>query len=108
MSAEDKNDKKLKILMGHAIKDIKCHNDSEIEINDLFAPPLIKYSDEEVINRKNSCMKLLLENRFPVIDDNGILKIKDSVSIQPPYTPESCLSTNTTILNRIQFILQNL
>lgn len=94
---------RLKIIFNHAIKNIEVISKTERFVPELFLPA--KLSQTIITKRKNIVMQLLLNNRFPVKEENDILLIEDSVSIEPPYYPENCTCTNSIILTRIQNIL---
>ena len=103
---EDEGKRQVKIIMRAAIKNIDCYFDAEIPIPAMFGPPVDNFTKEEIFERKNAVLKLLLDNKFPVEDDNGVLCIeKNAVRIEPPYKPENCLCLNSVVLNRIQTIL---
>ncbi|EFN73444.1 Gem-associated protein 6 [Camponotus floridanus] len=93
----------LKIIFNHAIKDIEVISKTERFIPELFLPA--KLSQTMITKRKNIVMQLLLNNRFPVKEENDVLLIEDSVSIEPPYYPENCTCANSIVLTRIQNIL---
>ena len=98
----------MKIIMGPAIKNLECSSDNEIYLPEMFVPPPMKLSEEELMKRKNAVMKSLSESRFPVIDDKGVLCIENTVRIEPPYGPENCICLNSIILNRIQTLLSRI
>lgn len=95
----------LKIIFNHAIKNVEVTSEAEILVPELFSLSSAKLSPMMVTKRKNIVMQLLLDNRFPVKEENGILLIEDTVSIEPPYYPENCICTNSIILNKLQSIL---
>ncbi|XP_032668756.1 gem-associated protein 6-like [Odontomachus brunneus] len=95
----------LKIISGHSIKNMKVTSEEKKIVPELFLPPSMKVSQATVIERKNTIKQLLLENRFPIKEEGDILKIEDTVTIEPPYYPENCTCTNSIIFNRIQSIL---
>lgn len=95
----------VKIIFSHAIKNIEVTMEAKIFVPELFVSSSTKLSQTMVTKRKNIVMQLLLDNRFPVKEEDGILLIEDTVSIEPPYYPENCTCTNSIILNKIQNIL---
>lgn len=95
----------MKIIMGSSIKNVECSSDAEVLLPEMFITPRIHFTDEELVKRKSVVTKLLLENRFPVTEEKGILCIEDTVKIEPPYLSENCVCTNSVILNRIQTLL---
>lgn len=94
---------RLKIIFNHAIKNIEVISETEKILPELFLPA--KLSQAMVTKRKSIVMQLLLDNRFPVKEENDVLLIEDTISIEPPYYPENCICTNSIILTRIQNIL---
>lgn len=98
---------RLKIILNHAIKNVEVTSEAEMFVPELFSVSSAKFSQVMVTKRKNIVMQLLLDNRFPVKEKDGILLIKDTVTIEPPYYPENCTCTNSIILNKLQNILTN-
>lgn len=96
---------RLKIIFNHAIKNVEVTSEAEMLVPELFSLSPAKLSPTMVTKRKNIVMQLLLDNRFPVKEENGILLIEDTVSIEPPYYSENCICTNSVILNKLQNIL---
>jgi hypothetical protein len=98
----------LKVIMSESIKNLECSFDNEFLLPEMFAPPKIHLTDDEILQRKNSVMKILLENRFPVTEEKGNLCIEGTVKIESPYGPENCICLNSIILNRIQTLLSHI
>ncbi|XP_024880606.1 gem-associated protein 6-like [Temnothorax curvispinosus] len=97
---------RLKIIFSHAIKNVEVTSEVEMLVPELFSLSPANLSHVMVTKRKNIVMQLLLDNRFPVKEEDGILLIEDTVSIEPPYYPENCTCTNSIILNKVQSILR--
>lgn len=95
----------LKIISGHSIKNIEITSEKENSMPELFLSSSTKISQATITERKNTIKQLLLENRFPIREEGDILKIEDTVMIEPPYYAENCTCTNSIILSRIQGIL---
>ncbi|XP_014469801.1 PREDICTED: gem-associated protein 6-like [Dinoponera quadriceps] len=95
----------LKIISGHSIKSIEVISETDRNVPDLFLLSSTKVSQEKVTERKNTIKQLLLEKRFPIREEGDVLKIEDSVVIEPPYFPENCTCANSIIFNRIKSIL---
>ncbi|XP_025075654.1 gem-associated protein 6-like [Pogonomyrmex barbatus] len=74
-------------------------------VPELFVSSSAKLSRMALTERKNIVMQLLLDNRFPVREENDNLLIEDNIWIQPPYYPENCVCTNSIILSKVQNIL---
>ena len=97
----------MKIILGHAVKNIELSSDPETIIPELFSASCKKISKSMISERRNAIKKLLLENRFPVVEDNEVLRIEDTLSIEPPYEMENFICDNSIILNRIQTLLSS-
>ncbi|XP_029159764.1 gem-associated protein 6-like [Nylanderia fulva] len=93
---------RLKIIFNHAIKNIEVISETKKILPELFLPEKLS---QEVVKRKGIVLQLLLDNRFPVKEENDVLMIEDTVSIEPPYYPENCTCSNSIILTKIQNIL---
>ncbi|XP_012529772.1 gem-associated protein 6 [Monomorium pharaonis] len=96
---------RLKIIFNHSIKNVQVTSEAKTFVPELFS--CVKLSEAMLTKRKDVVMQLLLENRFPVKEEDGILFIEDTVSIEPPYYPENCTCTNSIILNKVQNILNH-
>jgi len=96
---------RVKIIFSHAIKNVEVTSEAKTFVPELFLSLPAKLSQMMVTKRKNIVMQLLLDNRFPVKEEDGILLMEDTVSIEPPYYPENCTCTNSIILSKIQNIL---
>ncbi|XP_011858198.1 PREDICTED: gem-associated protein 6-like [Vollenhovia emeryi] len=105
LQAETSTQYHLKIIFNHAIKNIEVTSEAEVLVPELFSLSPANLSEVTVTKRKNIVMQLLLDNRFPVKEEDDILFIEDTVSIKPPYYPENCNCTNSIILNKVQSIL---
>ncbi|XP_012217834.1 gem-associated protein 6-like [Linepithema humile] len=97
---------RLQIIFDHAIQNMKITSEEKINIPELFPSISAKFSPATITTRKNIVMKLLQDNRFPVKEEDNVLQIEDTLSIEPPYYPENCNCTNSIILTRIQNILR--
>jgi len=104
------------IVMKDSIVDIeKIHNaDEKVKkmCSSLFRENVDEnFSESEVIAKRDRLKLWLEKNRFPVSiskTDDNILQISDALMIQPPYTDQSCLSTNEIILSRVQQLIKNM
>ncbi|KZC13708.1 Gem-associated protein 6 [Dufourea novaeangliae] len=95
----------LKIILGHAIRNIEICSDKTCELRELFMNRPTCMPRSALDERKNAVVKMLRENRFPVTEKNDILMIADVLSINPPYKPNDCICANSIILGRIQHLL---
>lgn len=98
---------RLKIIFNHAVKNVEITSEAEMLVSELFSLSPAKLSPVMVTKRKNIVMQLLLDNQFPVKEEDGILLIENTVSIEPPYYLENCFCTNSIILNKLQSILRH-
>ena len=96
------------MLSGHAVEKIDVLTDELYELPLLFEPTDKKISESSLVQRKKAVINLLVENRFPVKEIDDILEIEGVVSIQPPYAPENCISTNPIVLTRIHTVLSQI
>lgn len=96
---------RMKIIMGHAVKNIELSSDPVTIIPELFCPSMTNLSEKNLIERKNAIKKLLDENRVPFTEDNDIIQIEDVLAIKPPYQLENFVCNNRNVLIRIQTIL---
>ncbi|XP_078052719.1 gem-associated protein 6 [Augochlora pura] len=97
----------LRLVFGHAIKNIEVCSDIVHELPTLFMNPQACLLQSTLDERKNAVVKMLRENRFPVKEKENILMIEDVLSIKPPYKPDDCISANSIILGRIQNLLSS-
>jgi len=94
-----------KISISQVIKNIEVILETKTVLPELFSSSPVKLSQMMITKRKDIVMQLLLDNRFPVKEEDDILLIEDTVLIKPPYYPENCTCTNSVILSKIQNIL---
>ncbi|OAD56032.1 Gem-associated protein 6 [Eufriesea mexicana] len=96
----------LKIIFGHAIKNIEVCSTKLYELPELFTNAPTNILQTTLEERKNAVINLLQKNRFPVREQNHILTIENVLSIKPPYEPADCICINNSIiLGRIQDLL---
>ncbi|XP_031835127.1 gem-associated protein 6 [Nomia melanderi] len=98
----------LKIVFGHVIKNIEICSDKLCKLPELFENPPTCFLQSTLNERKNTVIKMLQENRFPVREEKDILIIEDVLSIRPPYKPNNCTSANSIVLGRIQNLLSSI
>ena len=82
------------------------------EFDALFKPKeLLTASPEELKKKQERLKGWLLKNRIPVTvsgENSELLCLSDALTIEPPYTTDSCQSTNQIILGRIQGLIANM
>uniref|UniRef100_A0A0B6Z839 AD domain-containing protein n=1 Tax=Arion vulgaris TaxID=1028688 RepID=A0A0B6Z839_9EUPU len=106
----------LKLLVGASVTDVKIISEgTEIvkrSFNQLFRPAIDETLSDEALNARKLKLKAWFEkNRLPVTlggDSQQYLTVAGVITVQPPYTEDSCLSTNEIILSRIQALINNM
>lgn len=106
----------LKLLVGSSVTDVKIVSEAAEAVNQrfhrLFRPAVAEtLSDEQMNVRKLRLKSWLEKNRLPVSlggDSGQLLLVADAITVQPPYTEDSCLSTNEIVLSRIQGLIKNM
>lgn len=104
----------ISFVMGHAVQEVEVlqEGDSDMEqrLARILAPEESQaYSAEELDRRKNALKTWLETNHIPVGEQGELgrtLSVAGVLSIEPPYGPEQCSSTNEIILARVQGLLQ--
>ncbi|XP_030051756.1 gem-associated protein 6 [Microcaecilia unicolor] len=103
------------VVMGHAVQKVDILDEGNDEIKErlayLFMPEEIKtFSKEDLEKRKNSLKSWLEQNHIPVTqqgDEQRTLCVAGVLTIDPPYGPENCSSSNEIILSRVQALIQS-
>lgn len=105
----------LKVIMGHSVQNIVIVDDDsqkhKTELDSLFKPKQNSFSPEEISLRKDNLVSWLLRNRIPIEiskENSDMLVLSDALTIEPPYKPENCRSTNEIILDRVQALMKNM
>ena len=67
------------------------------------------YSLDHIVERKEHMKNWLEQNRLPVslLQDDIISVVNGLALIEPPYTVDSCRSTNTIVLDRVMRIVKS-
>ncbi|XP_042745279.1 gem-associated protein 6 [Tympanuchus pallidicinctus] len=103
------------VVLGHAVQEVNIMQDADDEmkarLSRIFEPEETKaYSPEELHKRKNDLKKWLETNHIPVTEqgESGrTLCVAGVLTIDPPYSPEECSSSNEIILSRVQGLVQS-
>ncbi|KAL0116978.1 hypothetical protein PUN28_010091 [Cardiocondyla obscurior] len=98
---------RLKIIFNHAVKNVEVTSEAKMPMPELFSSSPAKLPQVTITKRKNIIMQLLLDNQFPVKEENDVLFIEDVVFIKPPYYLENCICTNSIVFNKLQSILKH-
>ncbi|XP_059696879.1 gem-associated protein 6 isoform X1 [Haemorhous mexicanus] len=104
----------LSFVMGHAVQEVEILQEGDSDMKQRLACILAPeesqaYSAEELEKRKNALKTWLETNHIPVGEQGELgrtLSVAGVLSIEPPYGPEQCSSTNEIILARVQGLLQ--
>ncbi|XP_008592700.1 PREDICTED: gem-associated protein 6 [Galeopterus variegatus] len=101
-------------IMGHAVQTVETVSEGDHRVREklmhLFMSGDCKaYSLEDLEKRKNSLKKWLEKNHIPITeqgDSQRTLCVAGVLTIDPPYGPENCSSSNEIILSRVQDLIQ--
>ncbi|XP_005101201.2 gem-associated protein 6 [Aplysia californica] len=106
----------MKIILRSSVVKIKVSQEPDDGVKkwfgSLFRAGVDEVLGEDELQARKEKLKLWLEkNRFPVSvsgHDEQSLSISDALVVRPPYTEQSCLSTNEIILLRVQGLIKNM
>lgn len=103
----------LCVVMGHALQNIVVLDEDpskhQAEFDAFFKPRVVvRDSPAQIKRRRESVKNWLVKNRLPVSETGDVLSVMDALTIEPPYTAESCRSTNQIVLGRIQGLIANM
>ncbi|NWI29482.1 GEMI6 protein, partial [Sula dactylatra] len=104
----------ISVVLGHAVQEVEIlkegNNEMKKRLSCIFAPEESKaYSPEELEKRKHDLKTWLETNHIPVTEqgESGrTLCVAGVLTIDPPYGPEECSSSNEIILSRVQGLIQ--
>ncbi|NXA42995.1 GEMI6 protein, partial [Eudromia elegans] len=102
------------VVSGHAVQEVQILKEADEEMKQrlscIFAPEESNpYSPEELEKRKNGLKTWLEANHIPVTEQGvsgETLCVAGALTIEPPYGPEECSSSNEIILSRVQSLIQ--
>ncbi|XP_013923152.1 PREDICTED: gem-associated protein 6 [Thamnophis sirtalis] len=103
------------VVLGHAVQDIEIVTERDDEIKEKLAHLFMAgksqtYNQEELDRKKNSLKNWLEKNHIPVKEQGEsqpTLCVAGVLTIDPPYGPEDCNSSNEIILCRVQGLIQS-
>lgn len=106
----------LKLIPGSSVRSVSVLSSDidprvKTEFDQLFRPASSKTLKKEDLNKRQTQLKLWLEkHRLPVSvsADGQSLIVAEALTILPPFSEESCLSTNEIILSRIRALLRDM
>ncbi|KAM7078750.1 gem-associated protein 6 isoform 1-T3 [Molossus nigricans] len=101
-------------IMGHAVQTVETVNEGDHGVREklmrLFTSgDCPAHNLEDLEKRKNSLKKWLEKNHIPVTEQGNAPKtlcVAGVLTIDPPYAPENCSSSNEIILSRVQDLIQ--
>lgn len=104
----------ISAVLGHAVQDVEIVTEADDEMKrklaHLFVPGESQtYTQEELVRKKNSLKSWLEANHIPVQEQGEsqpTLCVAGVLTIDPPYGPDDCNSSNEIILSRIQGLVQ--
>ncbi|XP_053567903.1 gem-associated protein 6 [Bombina bombina] len=106
----------VQVIMGHAVQQIEVLKEADDTTSDklarVFGPrdDTDSYSKEDLETKKLNLKTWLEKNNIPVTakdESERTLCVAGVLTIEPPYGPDNCCSTNEIILSRIQGLLQS-
>ncbi|XP_067388979.1 gem-associated protein 6 [Emydura macquarii macquarii] len=104
----------VSVILGHAVQKVEIVNEGDDEMKERLAPLFMPgeskaYGQEELEKRKSSLKTWLETNHIPVTEQGEsqrTLCVASVLTIDPPYGPEDCSSSNEIILSRVQSLIQ--
>ncbi|XP_060610506.2 gem-associated protein 6 [Anolis sagrei] len=101
-------------VLGHAVQEVETLAEADDEMKEklayLFMPEKSQtYSHEELDQKKNSLKSWLEKNHIPVEEQGesrSTLCVAGVLTINPPYGPKDCSSSNEIILSRVQQLIE--
>uniref|UniRef100_A0A1B6MFX3 AD domain-containing protein n=1 Tax=Graphocephala atropunctata TaxID=36148 RepID=A0A1B6MFX3_9HEMI len=105
------NNLKMEVILGFNVKNIKSVQTTGVPgiPDNLFKEDWAKYISEEEVEQKRLKLKeWLVKNTIPITESGKVLKLADMLSIEPPYGPQQCMSSNEIVLNKIQNLIKSM
>ncbi|XP_037662887.1 gem-associated protein 6 [Choloepus didactylus] len=101
-------------VMGHAVQTVETMSEGDHNVREklmhLFMSGDCKaYGLEDLEKRKKSLKTWLEKNHIPITEQGEsqrTLCVAGVLTIDPPYGPENCSSSNEIILSRVQDLIQ--
>ncbi|XP_073528690.1 gem-associated protein 6 [Phyllobates terribilis] len=113
---EDNQKISVRMVMGHAVQKVEILKDSDevtkqklLNIFNLEGSSSSTYKKEDLETKKLNLKGWLQQNNIPVTEQGPTTRtlcVAGVLTIDPPYGPENCSSTNEIILSRVQGLLQ--
>ncbi|XP_073413659.1 gem-associated protein 6 isoform X3 [Dendrobates tinctorius] len=112
---EDDEKISVRMVMGHAVQKVEILKDSDEvtkqKLQNIFnlQESSSSYKKEDLETKMLNLKGWLQQNNIPVTEQGQSIRtlcVAGVLTIDPPYGPENCSSTNEIILSRIQGLLQ--
>ncbi|KAM3929977.1 gem-associated protein 6 [Leptodactylus fuscus] len=112
---EDDQKTSVRIVMGHAVQKVEILKESDEvtqqKLLNIFnlQESSTAYSKEDLETKKANLKSWLQQNNIPVTEQGESMRtlcVAGVLTIDPPYGPENCNSTNEIILSRVQGLIQ--
>ncbi|XP_075059795.1 gem-associated protein 6 [Mixophyes fleayi] len=105
----------VRVVMGHAVQKVEIlkepDENTEDKLLNFFGhqETTAPYTKKDLETKKLNLKSWLEQNNIPVTeqgDSMRTLRVAGLLTIDPPYGPDNCNSTNEIILSRIQGLIQ--
>ncbi|KAM6180343.1 gem-associated protein 6 [Erethizon dorsatum] len=101
-------------IMGHSVQTVEVVDEGDHGVREKLMHLFTSgdgeaYSPDDLEKRKNSLKKWLEKNHIPITEQGEsqrTLCVAGVLTIDPPYCPENCSSSNEIILSRVQDLIQ--
>ncbi|XP_075718909.1 gem-associated protein 6 [Rhinoderma darwinii] len=111
---EDDQKTSVRMVMGHAVQKVEILKESDEVtkhklINLFNLQGSSTYNKEDLETKKLNLKSWLQQNNIPVTEQGESMRtlcVAGVLTVDPPYSPENCNSTNEIILSRIQGLIQ--
>ncbi|XP_018431497.1 PREDICTED: gem-associated protein 6, partial [Nanorana parkeri] len=112
---EEAQKTQVRVVMGHAIQKVEAFSEPDDiirkRLSHIFSLcETSLHTSEDLETRKQSLKSWLEQNNIPITvqgESQRTLCVAGVLSIDPPYGPDNCSSTNEIILSRVQGLLQS-
>ncbi|GAA6234532.1 gem-associated protein 6 [Lates japonicus] len=101
----------VQVVMGHAVEEVQVLQEADEETADRLRTSFMSLrtcslDPEELRMRRRGVRSWLEKNRVPVEEEGDELRVAGVLTIRAPYGPEDCFSSNQTVLDRVQRLIQ--
>ncbi|KAI1896935.1 hypothetical protein AGOR_G00100010 [Albula goreensis] len=100
------------VVMGHAVEGVEVLQEGDDtmagRLSAVFMPEGWQVLSKEELERKKGCLRAWLEkNLIPVTEEGETLRVAGVLTVNPPYDPKDCSSSNEIILSRVQSLVES-